>query len=337
MGLRTTRSLYRTHIKMASTFKILPQLDDKNRARLESKPYKKIYTDVPNRALPETYRVGLAAIFKALTGEEFEDTASTFTVKADPNGTFQRLYSPTLLSTEDGGLVIRWGDRDIPVAVSPGKIGVANVPKGTKFSFKDEQVGKYTEPALSVSVTHDGTIYSLPIIIRKKDIKEEMTADLLDLLLDENPEALAKKINVASDLSKRGEKPQFERMVGNYVKVSSLPVGDYKVTAYRAKEGGQYGTDYYMQIQVTEPFVAPIRVQKDGEWVEEEVEITDWAVVRPNSALKKTLAADPLISPDSPATLQVIEHYVYNNNPAVKVNLKCSNFVQDAESFDLDF
>lgn len=322
---------------MASTFKILPQLDDKNRARLEAKPYKKTYTDVPNRALPETYRVGLAAIFKALTGDEFEDTASTFTVKADPNGTFQRLYSPTLLSTEEGGLVIRWGDRDIPVVVASGKIGVANTPKGTKFSFKDEQVGKYTEPALSVSVTYEGTIYSLPILIRKKDIKEEMTADLLDLLLDENPEALAAKINIASDLSKRGENTTYERMTGNYVKVSSLPVGDYRVTAYRAKEGGQYGTDYYMQIQVTEPFVAPVRVQVDGEWVEQEVEISDWAIVRPNSSLKKTLAADPLITPDSPATLQVLEHYTYNNNPAVRVNLRCSHFVQDADSFDLDF
>lgn len=322
---------------MATTFKILPQLDDKNRARLESKSYTRLYTDIPNRALPESYRAGLSAIFKALTGEEFDPEGCTFTVKSDPNGTFQRLYSPTIFSTETNGLVVRWGDRDIPLILAPGKIGVESAPKGTKFSFKDEQIGKYTEPVLSVSVTSEGTIYTLPIPMRKKDIKEEMTADLLDLLLDENPEAIPQRIYAAPDLSKRGEQTQSERMVGPYVKVSALPVGDYKVTTYRVKEGGQYGTDYFLQVQVSEPFSAPVRTQVDGEWVDQETEISDWVIVRPNAALKKVLAAEPLISPDSPATLRVIEHFTYNNNPAVKVALKCANFVENPESFALDF
>lgn len=323
---------------MATTFKILPQLDEKNRARLESKSYTRLYTDIPNRALPEAYKNGLAAIFKAITGEDFDPEASTFTVKADPNGTFQRLFSPTIFSTNEGGLIIRWGERDIPLLVSPGKITVEGAPKGTKFSFKDEQIGKYTEPVLSVSATKDGTIYTLPVPIRKQDLKEEMTADLLDLLLDEKPETISAKVNVAPDLSKRGEKSEsYERMVGPYVKVSALPIGDYRVTTYRSKEGGQYGTDYYLQVQVTEPFSAPVRVQVDGEWVEQDTEITDWVVVKPNAAMKKTLAAKPRISPDSPAILKVIEHYEYNGNNAVKVALKCNDFMEDPDSFDLDF
>lgn len=322
---------------MATTFKILPQLDEKNRARLESKSYTKMYTDIPNRALPESYRVGLATIYKALTGEEFDLEASTFTVRADPNGIFQKLYSPTVFSSETGGLLIRWGERDIPVLVAPGKVSVEGAPKGTKFSFKDEQIGKYTEPVLSVSATADGTIYSLPIPIRRKDIKEEMTADLLDMLLEENPSAIASQVYAAPDLSKRGEGTPKERLVGPFIKVSALPVGDYKVTTYRKKEGGQYGTDYYIQVQVPEPFSAPVRTQVDGEWIDMETEISDWAVVRPNASLKKVLAAEPLISPDAPATLKVLEHYTYNNNPAVKVMLKCANFVESAESFSLDF
>lgn len=322
---------------MASTFKILPQLDEKNRARLESKSYTRTYTDIPNRVLPENYRKALSAIFKALSGEEFDLEASTFTVKADPNGTFDRLYSPTVFSTEDGGLVIRWGDRDIPLLVAPGKISVANAPKGTKFSFKDEQIGKYTEPVLSVSVTSEGTIYSLPVVIRRKDVKEEMTADLLDLLLDESPESISQKVYAAPDPSKRGENSNYTKMVGPYIKVSHMPVGDYKVTSYREKEGGAYGTDYFLQVQVSEPFSAPVRTQVDGEWQDVETEISDWAIVRPNAAMKKILAAQPLISPDAPATLKVLEHYTYNNNPAVKVALKCPNFVEDANSFDLDF
>jgi hypothetical protein len=321
---------------MASTFKILPQLDDKNRSRLEAKSYTRAYTDIPNRALPESYRLGLATIFKALTGEDFDPETSTFTVKADPSGTFQRLYSPTIFSTEEGGLVIRWGERDIPLLVAPGKIGVANAPKGTKFAFKDEQIGKYTEPVLSVSASSDGTLYTLPISIRKKDIKEEISADLLDLLLDEKPEAIAEKVYAAPDLSKRGESTG-ERLVGPFIKVAHLPLGEYLVTNYRVKEGGTYGTDYFLQVQVTEPFVAPVRTQVDGEWIDQDTEVSDWAVVRPNSAMKKILAAEPLISPDSPATLRVIEHFEYNNNPAAKVALKCPNFVQNADSFALDF
>lgn len=323
---------------MATTFKILPQLDDKNRARLESKTYTQTYTDIPNRALPANYREGLSVIYKALTGEEFDLEAHTFTVKSDPNGVFQKLYSPTLFSNEDGtGLLIRWGNVDIPVITAPGKIGVASAPKGTKFSFKDEQIGKYTEPVLSVSASSEGTIYSLPISIRKREIKEELPADLLEVMLDENPASICDKVYIAPDLSKRGENAPYERMTGPYIKVASMPVGDYKVVKYRKKDGGQYGTDYFMQVQISEPFSAPVRTQVEGAWVDVDTEITDWAVVRPNTSLKKTLSADPLISSDAPATLSVLEHFEYNGNPAVKAKLKCSNFVMDVDSFDLDF
>ena len=320
-----------------TTFKILPQLDDKNRARLESKSYTRAYTDIPNKALPETYRSGLSTVFKALTGEDFDPEGSTFTVKADANGTFQRLYSPTIFSTEEGGLVIRWGERDIPLLVAPGKIGVANAPKGTKFAFKDEQIGKYTEPVLSVSAQGDGTLYTLPITIRKKEIKEELPADLLELLLDENPEAIAEKVYAAPDISKRGESSGGERLIGPFVKVASLPLGEYTITSYRVKEGGAYGTDYFLQAKVSEPFVAPVRTQVDGVWIDQETEISDWVIVKPNGAMKKILAAEPLITAAAPATLIVNEHYEYNGNPAAKVTLKCPNFVQNPESFDLDF
>lgn len=319
-----------------STFKILPQLDEKNRARLEAKSYTRAYTDIPNRALPETYKKGLSVIFNALTGEEFDMNSSTFTVRADANGTFSRLYSPTIFSTEEGGLVIRWGDKDIPLLVAPGKIGVANAPKGTKFAFKDEQVGKYTEPVLSVSISGDGTLYTLPITIRKKEYKEELPAELLELLLDENPEAIADKVYIAPDISKRGENTG-ERLIGPYLKVAMLPLGEYTITTYRVKEDGAYGTDYFLQAKIVEPFVAPIRVQEDGEMVTKEVEISDWAIVRPNTAMKKILAAEPVITPENPATLRVLEHFEYNDKPAAKVALMCPNFLQSPESFDLDF
>ena len=321
-----------------STYKISPALDDRNRARLESKTYSRAYTDIPNRALPETYQKGLGAIFNALTGEEFGGEDSTFTVRADANGIFKRLYAPTVLSTEEKGLVIRWGERDIPLQVSPGKITVAGAPKGTKFSFKEESIGKYTEAVLNVSVTSDGTLYSLPIPIRSADYEDKVSADLLDVLLDESPESIAEKVQIASDLSKRGESSgSGERMQGPFVKVAHLPIGDYVVTTYRTKEGGQYGTDYFLQVKVNDPFTAPVRTQVDGEWTDVETEVSDWAIVRPNNALKKTLAAEPVIDRDNPATLRVIEHGEYNGFPTAKVLLKCQAFAEDPEAFALDF
>lgn len=318
--------------------KINPQFDDKNRARLESKTYTKPYTDIPNKALPETYRKGLAVIFQALTGEEFDLESSTFTVRADANGVFKRLYSPTVFSTEEKGLVVRWGDRDVPLQVSTDKISTANLAKGAKLSFKEEQIGKYKEPTLAVSASSDGVLYTLPIPIRSADYEDKISVELLDLLLSENPEAIAEKVQIASDLSKRGESTNSgPRMLGSFVKVAHLPVGEYTVTTYRSKEGGQYGTKYFMQVRVEEPFVAPVRTQVEGEWVSEEREISDWAIVEPNNSLKKTLAADPVITPETPATLVVSELGEYNGFPTAKCFLRCHAFAEDPESFSLQF
>lgn len=324
-------------IKMAvTTFKIQPQLDERNRARLESKTYTRAYTDVPNRVLPQTYKEGLAAVFKALTGEEFDPEAATFTVRAE-NGVFKRLYSPTVFSTEEKGLVIRWGDRDIPLQISANKITTPAAQKGTKFSFKEEQIGKYKEPALSVSATANGTLYTLPIPIRSANYEDKISVELLEVLLEENPEAIAEKVQLASDLSKRGESSGGERMFGPFIKVAHLPKGEYEVTTYRAKEGGNFGTKYFMQVRIPEPFSAPVRQQVDGEWTTVETEVSDWAIVEPNNALKKTLAAEPIMSRESPAILKVIEHGEYNGHPTAKCSLKCPTFAEDPESFDLEF
>ena len=319
-----------------TTFKINPQLDERNRARLESKSYARAYTDIPNSALPESYRVGLNAVYTALTGENLDPSGSTFTVRADANGTFKRLYSPTVFSTEDKGLVVRWGDRDIELLVSTGKISTAAAPKGAKFGFKEENIGKYTEPVLNVSVSFEGTLYSLPIPIRSADYEDKVSADLLDLLLDENPEAIAEKVQVASDLSKRGEGSGGERLLGSFLKVAQLPLGEYTVTTYRMKEN-DYGPQYYLQVRIPEPFVANVRTQVDGEWVDVETEISDWAVVKPNNGLKKVMAAEPVITPETPATLKVTEHFLFNNFECAKATLKCQTFAEDVDAFKLDF
>jgi hypothetical protein len=213
---------------------------------------------------------------------------------------------------------------------------VSGAPKGVKFAFKEELLGKYTEAVLNVSVPMEGTVYSLPIPIRSLDWEDKVSADLLDVLLDENPEAIAEKIAIATDLSKRNEN-SGDRMQGPFVKVANLPIGDYLVTTYRAKEGGQYGTDYFLQVKVDQPFVAPVRTQVDGEWLDVETEVSDWCICKPNNALKKTLAAEPVIDRENPATLRVLELGEYNGFPTAKCVLKCAAFAEDPEAFTLDF
>jgi hypothetical protein len=80
-----------------------------------------------------------------------------------------------------------------------------------------------------------------------------------------------------------------------------------------------------------------VRQQVDGEWTDVEVEVSDFCVVRPNGQLKKILAADPEITPDKPAFLTVKEHGEWNGFATAKCTLKCSSFVHDDASFDLDF
>lgn len=317
------------------TQKILPTLDEKNRARLEARQYAKAFTDIPNRALPETYKVALGAIYKGLTGNDLPEDGTTFTVRADANGTFKRLYSPTVFSTEDKGLIVRWGSEDIPLIVGDGKLSVATGQKGLKLAFKEEQIGKYTEPVLNVAISEGGTLFSLPVPVRSADFENRLTGDILDVLLSENPDAIAEQVAVASDPSKRNES-SGERLQGPFVKVAYLPIGEYKITQIRAKEG-QYGMDYYMQAVIPEPFSAPVRQQIDGEWQDVEVEISDFCVVKPNAALKKILAADPEVTPDKPAYLAVRDHGEWNGFATAKCTLKCTSFIKDDDSFDLDF
>lgn len=316
--------------------RIESQLDDKNRARLEAKSYTKAYTDVPNRVLPESYKQGLGVIYTALSGLPFEDEENTFTVRADNNGVFKRLYSPTIFSTEEGGLVIRWGEQDIPLVLAKGKISTASSPKTAKFVFKEENIGKYKEPVLTVSIPDGSNLFVFSMPIRSADYENKVSSDILEILLEENPTEIAALVQLASDKSKRGESTG-ERLVGEFVKVAQLPLGEYTITGYKTKLGGEYGPAYFMQALVPEPFEAQVSRKEGDEWVEETVEISDYCIIKPNGALKKVLAAEPVITSEFPATLKVIEHGVYNGFDTAKCTLKCQAFAENVESFALDF
>lgn len=318
--------------------KINIALDERNRARLETKSYDRAYVDVPNRALPAGLKEELSVIHEALTGNELPEEGSTFTVRADAAGTFKRLYSPTVFSTEEKGLIIRWGVDDIPLAVTNGKIGAPTADKKTKFAFKEEAIGKYTETVLSVSIAKDGTLFTMPFPVKAADWEAGVSPDVLDVLLEENPDAIPEQIAVAGDPTKRGEGTGGPRLQGHIIKVAELPIGTYSVTGYRVRETS-YGTDYMLQAVVEEPFVATTRVKDDTteEWGDAEVEVSGFAIVKPNNQLKKLLAAEPIIDESNPASLTVVDHGEWNGFKTAKVVLKCSAFKSDDGSFDIDF
>ena len=317
--------------------KIDVNLSERNRARLETKSYDSNYTDVPNRALPEALRAELGVIYEALTGDELPTDSNTFTVRAD-GGTFKRLYSPTVMSTEgNAGVIIRWGDRDIDLTFASGKIKTDGGATKTKFAFKDDVIGKYEEAVLSVSIAKEGTLYTMPFPVRSADWENRVNGDILDALLEESPDKIAEQLAIAGDPSKRGE-GSGPRMQGHFIKVAELPLGTYTLTSYRSREG-QYGMDYFIQAVIEEPFSALSRAKDPDtdEWGDVEVEVSGFAIVRPNNQLKKLLAADPIIDEDNPAYLTVIEHGEFNGFKTVKVALRCSAFVEDSEAFALDF
>jgi len=316
--------------------KIDVNLSERNRARLETKAYDSAYTDVPNRALPATLKEEMGVIYEALTGDALPEDSHTFTVRAD-SGTFKRLYSPTVMSTEGNeGVIIRWGDRDIPVTFDSGKIKVEGAATKTKFAFKDDLIGKYEEPVLSVSIAQSGTLYTMPFPVRSADWENRVNGDILDALLEESPEKIAENLAIAGDPSKRGE--SGPRLQGHIIKVAELPLGSYALTSYRPRET-QYGMDYLIQAVIEEPFSATTRVKDEvtEEWGDAEVEVSGFCIVKPNTALKKLLAADPIISEESPATLSVLDHGEYNGFKTAKVALRCSAFVDDGDGFDLNF
>ena len=322
------------------SYKIDIQLDDKNRARLEARSYDRAYTEIPNRALPATMSDALSVIHQGLTGEGLPEQGSTFLVRADNSGTFKRLFSPAVYANEgQDGLVIRWGSEDIALKVGDGGVTSESGDKKLKFSFKEEQVGKYSEAVLSVSYSKDGTVYSMPFPIKSANWEEPVSADALDVLADEAPQNIPALLAVAPDPSKRGEGSSGPRMEGPIIKVAQLPIGEYQVTTYRSRET-QYGMDYLLQVVgIEEPFVGTARQQdpNTGEWGDAEVEVVGQCIVKPNGAMKKTLAAEPIITPQTPATLHVLEHFQYNGYDCAKVKLQCESFAAAADAFSLDF
>ncbi|MDX1371782.1 MAG: hypothetical protein R3321_04895, partial [Nitrososphaeraceae archaeon] len=96
---------------------------------------------------------------------------------------------------------------------------------------------------------------------------------------------------------------------------------------------------YYLQsLQPEQVFSTVVGIKdENGEWRNEEVEINEEFQIRSNAAIKKYMDAEPIISPDSPATLVVHEKGEYNGNPTSKVVMRFAALEEDADDVNLDF
>jgi hypothetical protein len=306
--------------------RLSPELDEKNMARLESRNYERGYTPIPNSALPKTYREGLTVILSALAGEELDPEGSTYAVSAK-NGIMHRLYAPAIFrfddpEVEDGtvpGLAIVWGDMKIPLFIENGDIYTEASQGNPNVKFSVREFGQWKNAALAVTVTDGSNAYSYPFVVRQADLDNQLSVEEFEMMVENSSTVDIAEIAQPAPSGEGGG-----LFVGPFVKVAQLPIGSYTITGYRSRETPKYGTDYFLQAKVDEPFVAPVSVKEGEEWVTREVEVQDWCIVRPNSAMKKILAGSPVIDEETPAELIVIEHYTTKNgHPAAKVSLQC--------------
>lgn len=314
------------------------ELSEKNQALLSSRTYSQVYTEMKNPALPPTLSRDLSIIYEALTLNPLPETGFTFLIRATSEGTFKRVYSPCIYK-KDGGLVVRWGEEVLPISMVDGKLTASGDAKVTFKNFK--VLGKYDNIAISVTVRNKDCLITMPFPIRLADLKAEVSPDLFEALLeDEDYDGI---LSYVSELKERAEGDEersnvFRPKDSYLIKEAQLPEGKYKVCSYWGKENAQYGTRYYMTVKVDQPFNGIARVKEEEEWLDKEVEVSEWAIVNANSSSKRILSANPIITLDQPASLEVLSHGVTKQgHKFCKSTLSPVAFEEDESSVSLNF
>lgn len=332
---------------------VTPSINPESANRLEAKHYEKDYTDVPNRVLPEDVFRAISAIYAELSGGggvlELED--STFCVRAQ-GGILKSILAPSVYreasyneageATPGNRLVIRWGKELFPIDVTKeGFTSPMAKNKKFKLALKSDTSGKYENTCLSATLTNSTTkeIYSMLFPLRSADWDNKIDTDIADVLLEEeNVTALLDYFQLAPNPEGSGGN-SGGRMQGHFVKAAQFPAGEYVATQYRSRaRDGKFGKEYYIQVEVPEPFSAQVpEKQEDGTWGLKQVEVFDYAVMVANSPLKRILSASPVITPESPARLELYDHGEYDGKPTVKVRLEVSAFEHIEGEINLDF
>lgn len=321
-------------------------LEGKNSARLAMKEYKKDFTNIPNSALPVTLKEELNTVYEFLTGSKLPLNDYTFLVKAR-DGRFSRVFSPAVyVSKVDKHLTIKWGGEFIPVLIEDGGLKLKSGKK-CKLVFKQEKVGGYENPVLSLSFsTKDKEMFSMSFPVRRVSLEDNITSDELELhlesndvntlfdLIQEQPDPSSSNQNEEKDGYNSGEK-----LLGDIIKVNNLPIGEYPITAIRRYKNA-YGVQHLIQTNIPEEqsFIANVSFQDDdGNWQREDRKIVGKIILKANNKLNKLLLSDPVVSEENPATLVILEVGEFNGFATVKCDLLCDSYTVDEELFDINF
>lgn len=314
-------------------YQIAIDLDDKNRARLESKRYDRDYVDVPNSALPPFYKDGLNKILSAcFENGELDEGDSILTIKAN-EGFFKRLYVPYVFHNgEKNSLSMQFGNKTFELLVQEGELKVPNPDENAKIKleFEEAPINGYESLTLKLSVRKNGELYYTNIPVRTADWDNPPNPAQLTLLLEEEDyDGFFDLIGAAPE---KGSGKKY--LDGPLVKAGMLPLGEYKVTDYQRNDSGKFPS-IQLQTNTQESFSAEVPIKKeDGEFGTEEREVAGSFRVKCNSKLKKFMEAEPKL----PFTFTVTEHGSYNGYPTAKVDINPeSGFEVDDEALSLSF
>lgn len=270
-------------------------------SRLLVHRYKSERMQIPVEALPTNVKTRLETFYRCFTGEQMTETPLIVNAK---DGAFNRLYGPSIVSSDDS-LVLRWGSQRIPLKL--GQKGAlelvqpdgweADVSVGT-YDFH----GKGLDPSLDITFTKGEDIDVLHCSFRPAT-EDYNAARLQSAIKRADIKALAREIAP-------------EGVANPVYSLKELPEGTYRVIDAR-EVATSHGTSYVLT--VTSDTIKPTQI---------------WA----NQTLKRALSTKPMLSEQTPGFLTIHGHRTLpNGKVSSDVSITFSALYPNPESISLNF
>lgn len=268
-------------------------------AGLSARSYAAKITEVPNGRLPADLRELLSTVYAAINNdEELPLDDCTIVIAASDSGTgsfvYSRSYLPKFYKGNDGQLIVKWGQAEIPFNVMDSGIAPANSGKGYKVDLSFGKVdisGRGEDSALFVSVIKDKVLTRMPFALGVADIRE-FDIDAASTLLKMDPESLLPLFVAPSSgggadfegpmVSLRDEQ---DKLVAAGYFTADNPTLAIEVTAYKLIQvSGGTRTSCLLQAEPCEALGQPGKFHFWG-----------------NGRITNGLRSEPTVSPDLPA------------------------------------
>jgi hypothetical protein len=309
-----------TSIQLALTNPVL--------AALAARTYKQGYTNVPNVNLPAVLREQCDTIYKVLTGNELPLDDTSIAIKAQKDGSFDRLYPPKLYKSADGlAAVIRWGTAEIlldnelkTLQKLPAKHKMTVAFSTCNFS------GRGDDPSFRIKYFADKDVLTFDCAVACKSYKD-YSVEAFNTAYELEPESVLELITcLPTGESGGGTIYDVSSLMKDYAPNGTTEVLEFPVISYRAvtandKKTGKDRTTYVLKCLG----VVHEQLNSFADWTAGPFET--WG----NPATNALLCANPApaISEQQPAVLVVSD----GRRPWLKI--AAEQF--DAGSVNLDF